>query len=382
MIRGHASFLYITFAGWLVNFIGSPASGLLAQATDKIVSATACLQCHVVLSPVVTLGDQEGPGIVGGITTITQTANGRYVLSFDGADSELSVFSPTGRFIRRLGGRGRGPGEYESVRWVSALGNKLHVFDTRQRRQTVLSHDYQVLRTNSFQGHPLGGVSVINDTLVIMNGLVRTRQLIGFLLHGINHRGELIRSIALEPGGFRFDLPGELYYRSLSVASSGGIWAAHRTQYRIDEWSLDGTLRQTITRPANWFPSHPGGGGAPDPSRPPLPALLGAREDGRGRLWLMVRVTDGKWAQSLTPVRAGANREEGRYRIDDINRAFDTIVEVVDIRQGTLITSTRVDQALVEFVGTDQAVSYYEDAQGTPKLQMWRLSIHSPTTRR
>jgi len=63
--------------------------------------------------------------------------DGRVVVGNGGA-SELLVFEPGGRLLRRLGREGDGPGEYRSLAWVSTTGgDTLLTYDARLRRTTI-----------------------------------------------------------------------------------------------------------------------------------------------------------------------------------------------------------------------------------------------------
>jgi hypothetical protein len=353
----------------------SPPAACYARQQEVLLSRASCERCGITVTPVVTLGDSDGPGAIGSISTIDRLADGRYVLSYDEADDELVVFSPEGRFLRRVGRRGNGPGEFQFIRWVRAVGDELHVFDARLRRHTILSSDFRVIRTAPFHGMALGDVAVLNDSVIVMNTVVWSSDRVGYLLHAFDGNGAIIASIAEDPAGYRHDVSDELYWRNLVRASSGSVWSAARTKYRVEEWRIDGTLARTLIRQARWFPDHAGEDVAPDPAKPPLPRLLDFYEDAQGRLWTLVRVADERWAYALSQTPSPAHPEVGRFTIDDLDRAFDTIVEVIDVRNGTLLVSTRLDRAFFNFMSDGQVVSSSNDPDGNPRLHVWRLGI-------
>lgn len=73
----------------------------------------------------------------------------------------------TGRFLRSVGRRGRGPGEYEAIAWMRRSGDSLYVFDRALRRLSVLSQSGGLLRslqlTDPETGQGLMIVGVLTD---------------------------------------------------------------------------------------------------------------------------------------------------------------------------------------------------------------------------
>ena len=62
------------------------------------------------------------------------------VAVLDAGPNAIRVFGPDGRFVAQQGGRGGGPGEYQSPQGLFVLpGDSLLVFDARQSRITVLA---------------------------------------------------------------------------------------------------------------------------------------------------------------------------------------------------------------------------------------------------
>ena len=353
--------------------------GMQVQVID---SEPTCAECRIVLTPVVSLGDSVGPGVIGGLSTIAQLQDGRYVLSYHQLDDELLVFSRDGRYLQSVGRRGRGPGEFEFIHWVRAQGDKIYVFDPHLRRQTVYSLDFHVIRTSPFEGEALADVEVVDDSTVVMNARIWSRERAGFLLHAFDRAGNVRVSFDEDSAGMQYDVPVEVYLRRLAKSSSGGIWSSHWTRYRIDEWSLDGTLQRSILRKAEWFPEHRGdGAGILDPRTPPRPRLKHVRESDGGRLWTFTTVAAHDWARALVPADRSDHPEARKYTIGDLNRAYDTIVEVLDLRTGTVLVTTRLDQYFVGYLD-DQVVSSSQAPDGTWRLHIWRVSLYEPQQRR
>jgi hypothetical protein len=355
-----------------------------AQGPVIELSSEACPDCSITLTPLVTLGDAEGPGLIGGISAIARLADGRYVLSAEGENDLIKVFASDGTFLQSVGGRGQGPGEFGYIRFLKPSGNDLHVIDLSPRRQTVFSAGFDVLRTNPYQLSPGWDALVVSDSLTVVNAYVYRGDRAGYLLHAINRRGDTTRSFAMIPGGVARGASGRSYFRNLCVSSSGGIWALYRTRYRFEEWSLDGELLRTFIRSAPWFPDHPVDGGSLEDDQgrklPPQlwPAASDIRADREERLWVTAQIPDERWPGAVTTV---STVEGESIRINDRVQARDTIVDVLDLQSGALLVSARFDQALWAFVGEDEIVSTSLEADGSTRAHIWRLALHEPPPR-
>lgn len=80
------------------------------------------------------------------------------ILVADGQAREISVFRTDGAFLRRLGGNGEGPGEFQSLNRFQAVGSdSVAVWDGRARRITVLPIDGSEPRVIPFEGEAAAG---------------------------------------------------------------------------------------------------------------------------------------------------------------------------------------------------------------------------------
>jgi hypothetical protein len=85
----------------------------------------------------------------------------------DQGDKTITAYDPEGRFVRRFGGEGDGPGEYRDPRELVATDDGLLVYDWRPRRLTLLDWTGQVVRTAIVtQWTPFGSrLRMLNDTV-------------------------------------------------------------------------------------------------------------------------------------------------------------------------------------------------------------------------
>jgi hypothetical protein len=64
------------------------------------------------------------------------------------------------------------------------------------------------------------------------------------------------------------------------------------------------------------------------------------------------------------------------YIIADLDRAFDTVIEVIDPARGLLVASRRVDQALAFNVGGGRVGRVRSLASGAVVPEIWSLVLH------
>ena len=64
---------------------------------------------------------------------------------FEGVDMQIRVYSPDGRLLRRIGGRGAGPGEFENAPRFGVVGDTIWAYDGFARRITLFRRDGSLL---------------------------------------------------------------------------------------------------------------------------------------------------------------------------------------------------------------------------------------------
>lgn len=81
------------------------------------------------------------------------------IVVVDGLSFVFSLFSGGGELVRRFGGRGDGPGEFQGVGKVRLLDEgRIGILDTHSRRLSVLDSNGSVVRTTPFPCAPGGPV--------------------------------------------------------------------------------------------------------------------------------------------------------------------------------------------------------------------------------
>lgn len=90
-------------------------------------------------------------------SAVEQLASGALVVA-NGGSSELLFYDPEGRFVRRVGGRGEGPGEFRALELQRFPGDSLAVLDRTARRVTVLDSAGRPVRTRPYPSEGEGSL--------------------------------------------------------------------------------------------------------------------------------------------------------------------------------------------------------------------------------
>jgi hypothetical protein len=95
-------------------------SGLLAACGEKP-APLACPGCRLVLDTVLTLGDeQRGPLLLE--TDVVRTSTGEWFAAPAAEPGRIAVFDSAGVFLRWVGRRGEGPGEFDEIQSLTKIG--------------------------------------------------------------------------------------------------------------------------------------------------------------------------------------------------------------------------------------------------------------------
>lgn len=362
----------LALAGSLLVVTTAP---LGAQGTVVIDRSRVCETCSIALRLVTTLRDSPATPFGVNGAAIARDASGRIFVPSRGAPGEVYVFDGDGKFLRTLGRRGDGPGEYRVVNEVRVgARDSLYLFDNANARMTVLATDLTVARTARM---PVAvrptEVVITSDGIIIAADRVSTPDRVGLPLHVVDQSGTLLRSFGSDDTTRYVAMPFAMS-RALALDRQGLVWAALRTSYRLVLWDLEGSQRIELSGNASWF--RPWATDAPlKPDAPPLPWIQAIQVDHQGHIWVLCRVASEDFARSLVP----EDTPRGRfYRIADYARAFDTVIEVIDPTERRLIASARFDAYLTNFVEPGTALGFRESAIGVPALDLWevRLDTH------
>lgn len=346
-----------------------------AQTVPEPIAVVPCDEaCGITLQLEMEYGDDSGPGILDLVGWVKgyRDVSGRTYIVGEPIDNVL-VFDPDGRFLRRIGSSGSGPGELKDGSSLVVTGDgEFSVLD--RGRGVILNFDHtgrlrSEVRTEGWV--PQGTRTFAWDgSRVIHVANLSNPDRAGLPLHLVDvETGEIERSFGSTTDEQMVNgyLPG-LY--PLAIRQDRRIWmAVGFERYDIALWDMN-RPHQLLRREASWFPeqtrddlTHPGMG---QPPRPYIYALALSEPD--SLLWVAASVADEEW------------READLYSGDDYNY-YDDIFEVIDLRTNRVIASQRFDHSyhLVEagLIGR-LAIT----ANGSVRYQTFRLRLEAAESAR
>jgi hypothetical protein len=317
-----------------------------------------------------TLTDRDDQARLGEMTILTMDSRGLvYTTDLAVAPGLIQVFDQRGDLVRRIGREGAGPGEYRRVLPpFFGPGDTAFVVDYGLGRLTRLAPSGQYLGSSQLPGAPRQ--LIVLPRGLIASGGMRTPVSAGLPLHRLSRMGDVELSFGtdtalLDP---RRPLASR---RVIGPADSNHVWSAFVDRYVVERWSVDGDRTHIIERDADWFETSEGYEGPATVVRPPA-AVQAVWEDPEGLLWVAVKVADRDWRRTNHRAKPGDMILMPRSDDHDI---YDTIVEVIDVRRGVLVTSLRLRERLNWIVGGQPPVSYHEDEIGRPTYRLWRFRL-------
>jgi hypothetical protein len=133
---------------------GNPTSEYLIEDSTgiRIVTYAAPLESLdlplVHLDTVVVIGTAAGQPSHEFARIVSALIEGDRVLVADGSSSEIRAFDLDGRHIRTVGGQGAGPGEFESLRWITASAQgTIYAWDSSLSRLSVFDAGLGFIRS-------------------------------------------------------------------------------------------------------------------------------------------------------------------------------------------------------------------------------------------
>lgn len=303
---------------------------------------------------------------------LVRDSRGRFYAAQLTDPGKIAVFDRQGRFLRTIGRRGGGPGEFVNVRrlFVSP-GDSLFAVDASER-VSVIGPDHRFVRSFRAPGtihdssFPPGGRLVLSiasppDVPALM---VTNRN--GTRLGILGSRSDDMR-----------DRP-----RLVASADAGRVWAAFSNRYQLDLLEPSGRTVRTLRRRLPWF-------------SPERPERAGRRREGSvqdltydaqsGSLRvLLFRENPGFRPRAPVPGRRPAG-EARAMRLDAAQALtrYDIAIEFLDPRTGRAVARANMGERLVAgFLSPTEVYAFREGADGEIVIDVWRLGISRTQPRR
>ncbi len=327
------------------------------------------------LVPLATLGATSGPGVIASDPVVSpRLANGVRVLIPAGTGGETAplVYGGDGRFLGALqASTDTTTGFHRPLFSRVGSGDSLWVFDAADRA-LVFGPARNYVRTVPLPVSPWDAV-MLRDGRLLVTSSDAGHPLPVLLLDATGH---VVRQIgAADSAALAIKAPRQI------VVGPDGTWWTMPTAFRwqFEHWDTTGASIGVLAQPEpKWFTPYDAlrSGSV---SRPPPPVLIDAWFDGLGRLWVLGRVADPHWSRGFAPSRDTA--ADAVSVITDPDRAFDTMVQVLDPATDREITETRLDASYTSGVEPGVLLRVLNTRSGWKQAQLVRIRF-DPTASR
>lgn len=344
----------IVSAGLAVLVLSVVTPPVIAQDTIAVSGEVTCRDCRITLDTVATIGgpDGLGAGVIGPQSVVAIDRRGRIFVSTV-PYSDISVFDMSGRFIRTIGGRGEGPGEYFWISDINAGQQYIHVFEYHDGR-TLLDYEFNVVRTDRFPGQ-VSRTFVMESDNVVFSARVSTRAAAGYRFHLLDTLGAIYpfgdgSRVSTGSG----DVPEYLFQ---VTADNESVWFVAIRGNQLVRWQVEPepTLVQVFERTVAEFDRHL------ERSSWPRASNFGAMLDAQG-LWIVWNTPD----PDMPELEEGAAiPQESR------DEYYDGWIDLVDPSTGLTLARYQGGEYLKGFArGSRYVVAYEETEGGVPYIHL------------
>lgn len=356
-----------------------PVAGQVRVRHIDVPNTVSCTPCQIRVREEARIGPGE-PRLVEWPQSIWRDGSGRLFLMQPNRPEPPMVFDSAGRFLRVLGRRGAGPGEFQNAALVFGdRHDSTFVADWGTSRVTVFDAALRPVRAFSFPSVARAAV-VLGDGTLLANAVTADPASVGLAFQFLDRTGRRITASGNADLAYVPSTQNRFVYRlgAASVGRRGSFWAVPLFgQHRIEHWVRPDSVELFLRGATPWFVAAPGNAAAFDPNGG-VSWLMGVWESPSGLVWTLARVPDLRGPSSREPVRT----PEGVFAVPrDMDREFDTVVEVLDPRTGGLVTSQRFDELFALSAGQGRVAHIKESPSGELVIRIVHLELVRPPGR-
>lgn len=337
---------------------------------QEIRDQATCTECRIELEVRHTLG--EGPDRTSVLerrpSFAARDSRGRIVVTQVPPEGLAYLFDVDGRFLRRIGRVGSGPGEFRDATTPQFDSyDMLHLFDLQTVRRTVLTPGMAYSRSTPMVSRTVSNLSIGGGRFVAAGAGPGAGP-----FHVSNASGRWERSF-----GGDAQNPSAQYEaanRRLGPADSGRFWAAPLYRaYELELWRADGVRERSFTRTAAWFPPDvPPSSGATGVR--PTPTVAGLRQLANGDLMVLIHVARADWQRALGKAEI-VPRVGTTYPHRSHHELYESIIEVIDVARARVRYRTRLATFIPFLLGDREVGVLDEDEDGAPRLRVGFLRL-------
>lgn len=341
-----------------------PVIGYAQQGTAVVVAATeSCSGCVIHFNKIVTLGARADSLLPSAISWIAADSHGRYfATSADGY--RILVYGGSGSLQQVLGGRGQGPGEFESRNPQIAIGQGDSIFALSGRTVKVFSPDLAWQRSFSVPANFL--LKMMTDNRVFMVGLIG-RDSTSFPFHTMR-AGESPTSFGPTRVA-RTCANCDLYSAGVS-SDRRTVWTSTPGHHDLMQWDASGKLLSWFQLTHSpWF--RPWDPALPRPSGLYVTRINDISQDQRGIIWM----------HGLTPIGPPASIRgaigvavPSTPDMPNNMASLAGVIEAFDPATRQLLAS-RSTQGLIRMLGRDLIAQLREESDGHVFWDVLRVEV-------
>ena len=372
----------VAHSGMLAGLAFGCLVGPKALASQTVGDDLACSKCVIQIRQQLKIGDPDGPGALAGKPhSVVEDRLGRFWVT--APPTMPAVYDRNGRFLRLVGARGRGPGEFTTPSYVSDLPNdSVVIFDWSQRRAVVIGPDFNAKRHIQLPSSMWRwgmNVAAWPDRIVV-SALLSSGTAAGWPLHELSFRSdkaEIVSSFGPNEGAMR---PQEVFHlgQRISRPQGGNYWTIEDRLYRLSQWTRGGARLKQLERRPSWFagPSNlrPG-----DHDTPPSPTGAALFEDERRRVWAFTEIAAPDWQSAWNDVpriKGSESRESSAARGPAFSKLYRTMIEVIDPRVGRVMARSSLNHMqVVSVLSGNRVVVYSLDLDDQPFLSVVQVVL-------
>jgi hypothetical protein len=337
-------------------------------------SVDSACRCRIVLNKAMALGDDNDDVALRTNTVLSRDAAGRYLAAATHSQSSIAVFAPNGDELTSFGRQGEGPGEFGRIRYVRATpGDSILVMD-RSKLALFTPSGLPVRERALPSGVAAFRFAVLQSGHVVVNNYFPTHRSLILL----NRTFDALRELGTTtPANSRNDSDAIQYH---VVGLDSGRFAAVRQNYRygIEIYDTTGALVRSFDKIPSWYvPWTEAEKLARGYQTHAYPVIQGIHAKGQ-QLWVAARVPDPLWKDPDPPSRAADRTRETSVKpvpIDEYDRRYDTVIEVLNISTGKVLVSQRFDALVSHFTEGGFLYSLREAPSLLLRIDIWRPEI-------
>lgn len=351
---------------------GSPSD--IRRRVSEPAQDPVCPECAIRFDTVATFGSlDDADWFPEEPRTMARDGLGRLYLAFPNL-GQLLVFDSAGGALPPIGRRGEGPGEYQLPYLVRiARSDSVAVFDYAGQLSLLGPAGELAMRSGPVR------LGMVMDLLVTGDGTVVFSSISGFSggssgekpvvgVFSVYDMRESVITRSFESPGATVPAQDDGRFYMGASRHPDRFWATPTGRYEMVEYGVDGTVARRVARDPAWMRVRP----PEDGNVPPLSAIRGLTE-WDGQLWTVGRSVGDDWVRYFN--HEAFERWEGGGAPVDYSTFMRSIVEVVDIDTGRLVTSAYMPGLVLALFPDLHVASYREDEAGVPFITVFRMSL-------